>query len=220
MNCATHTEAAAVAFCRTCGKALCAECKKEWQGVIYCPVCVAAQQAATPPPVQPRPAALPPDAPSPGLAFVLGLIPGVGAIYNGQYGKGVLHVVVLGLLISILNSNAAGELEVLIGFMIPFWFLYMALEAYHTAKKRLAGEPVDEFSGLLQASRGPGRVPVGPLLLIFLGVVFLLNTMGRLPLARILRYWPVLLIGAGIYLLLARIGGGAGPGAGLDTEAR
>ena len=220
MNCATHNEVAAVAFCRTCGKALCGECKQEWQGVIYCPVCVGAQQAATPPPVQARPTTLPPDAPSPGLAFVLGLIPGVGAIYNGQYGKGVLHVVVLGLLISILNSNAAGDLEVMIGFMIPFWFLYMALEAYHTAKKRLAGEPIDEFSGLLQSSRAPGRVPVGPVLLIFLGVVFLLNTMGQLPLARILRYWPVLLIGAGIYLLIARIGGSAGPSAGMDTEAK
>ncbi len=214
MNCATHNEVAAVAFCRTCGKGLCGECKQEWQGVIFCPVCVETQRTATPPPQQARPAAPATDAPSPGLAFALGLIPGVGAIYNGQYGKGILHVVVLGLLISIVDSDAAGDLHVLFGFMIPFWFLYMALEAYHTARRRLLGQPVDEFSGLLEMKHQPGRVPVGPLALIGLGVIFLLHTLGMLPLARILRFWPVLLIAAGIYLLIARMGGGA------DSETR
>jgi len=220
MNCAVHSETAAVAYCRACGKALCGACKQEWMGVIYCPVCVAGQQAATPPPAQPRPATGGPETPSPGLAFVLGLIPGVGAIYNGQYGKGVLHVVVLGLIISILDSDAAGELSVMFGFMIPFWFLYMALEAYHTAKKRMLGEPVEEFSGLMQPRGNPGLVPVGPIALIGLGVIFLLNTMGKLPLAKILRFWPVLLIAAGLYLLAARLGGHRDAGPGADSEVK
>lgn len=220
MNCAAHNEIAAVAYCRTCGKALCGECKQEWQGVIFCPVCVEAQRTATPPPQQGRPAGPPTDAPSPGLAFALGFIPGVGAIYNGQYGKGILHVVVLGLLISIVDSEAAGDLQVLFGFMIPFWFLYMALEAYHTAKRRMFGQPLDEFSGLLEVRRQPGRVPFGPIALIGLGVIFLLHTLGKLPLARILRFWPVLLIAAGLYLLFARLGGGAAPNAGIDSEAK
>src|SRR5574340_380803 len=153
MNCATHPEIPAGAFCRTCGKALCNECRREWQGVIYCESCVAGQQA-TPrpqaPPLPPggRPTSGPqPGDPSPGVAFVLGFIPGVGAIYNGQYAKGVLYVVVLGLLISILSSGASGELHPLIGMFTAVWFFYIAFEAYHTAKKRLAGEPVDEFSG-------------------------------------------------------------------------
>jgi TM2 domain-containing membrane protein YozV len=220
MNCANHTEVAAVAYCRTCGKALCGECKQEWQGIIFCPACVAAQQASTPPPQQGQSLAPAAGAPSPGLAFVLGLIPGVGAIYNGQYGKGILHVVVLGLLISILDSDAAGDLAVLFGFMIPFWFLYMALEAYHTARKRLLGQPVDEFSGLLQVRREPGRVPAGPIAMIGLGVIFLLHTLGKLPLDKILRFWPVLLIAAGLYLLIARLGGGSAPDAGADSEMK
>lgn len=211
MNCATHNEVAAVAFCRTCGKGLCGECKQEWQGVVFCPVCVETQRTATPPPQQARPSAPATDAPSPGLAFVLGLIPGVGAIYNAQYGKGILHVVVLGLLISIVDSDAAGDLRVLFGFLIPFWFLYMALEAYHTAKRRLLGQPVDEFSGLLEMRQQPGRMPLGPIALIGLGVIFLLHTLGKLPLERILRFWPVLLIAAGLYLLIARMGGGTDP---------
>ena len=91
-----------------------------------------------------------------GLAFVLGLIPGVGAIYNGQYAKGLIHVIILGLLISIMNSGAAHDIEPLIGMLIPLLFFYMAFEAYHTASKRLRGEPVDEFSSLFPVGRRTG----------------------------------------------------------------
>jgi hypothetical protein len=89
------------------------------------------------------------------LAFILGLIPGVGAIYNGQYAKGLVHVIILGLLISIVSSDAAGGLEPLFGLMIALWFFYMAFEAYHTARKRLMGERVDEFSSLVPIRQQP-----------------------------------------------------------------
>ncbi len=42
---------------------------------------------------------------SPGLAFLLGLIPGVGAIYNGQYAKGLVHAIIVGLMISIMSQQ-------------------------------------------------------------------------------------------------------------------
>ncbi len=216
MNCATHPEAPAAAYCRACGKALCNDCRREWQGVIFCDACVGPQQTvALPPRVAPSEGA------SPGLAFLVGLIPGVGAIYNGQYGKGILHVVVLGLLISIVKSDAAGELTPLFGLLIPAWILYMALEAYHTAKRRLAGLAVDEFSGLFPAGPQPGRVPLGPLALILLGAIFLLHTMGFLQLARVLRFWPLLLIVAGVYWLYVRLAGRppAAPGEGGEPGA-
>ncbi len=210
MNCSTHTETAATAFCRACGKALCDPCQQPWQGVVYCNACLSAQQAAPPVPAAPPAGAL--GDLSPALAFFLGLIPGVGAIYNGQYGKGVLHVVVLGMMFSIINSNAVHGLEPLFGMLIAAWWFYMALEAYHTAKKRQAGEAVDEFSGIFSARGRPGRAPVGPLVLILLGVVFLLNTLEVVRMEQIMRFWPLLLILAGAYWLYARMAGRAAPG--------
>ena len=50
--------------------------------------------APTPPPVNPAQTHT-----HPGLALFLGFIPGVGAIYNGQYAKGLVHAVVFGLLV-------------------------------------------------------------------------------------------------------------------------
>ena len=42
-----------------------------------------------------------PSGPNPTAAAVLGLIPGVGAMYNGQFFKGLIHVVIFAVLVSI-----------------------------------------------------------------------------------------------------------------------
>src|SRR5579872_2876148 len=52
---------------------------------------------------------------SPGLAFFLGWIPGVGAIYNGQYAKGLVHAIVWGVMVSIINSGGSRGLEPIFG---------------------------------------------------------------------------------------------------------
>ena len=49
MNCATHPDTAAVAFCRTCGKPLCSACTRDVRGVIYCEPCLAARLEGTAP---------------------------------------------------------------------------------------------------------------------------------------------------------------------------
>jgi hypothetical protein len=98
----------------------------------------------------------------------------VGAIYNGTVRQGLVHVIVLGLLISIINSNSAGGLEPLFGLLIGLWFFYMAFEAYHTASKRQKGETVDEFSSIVPVQSHASGFPVVPILLIVIGIVFLL----------------------------------------------
>lgn len=153
------------------------------------------------------------SAPSPGLAFILGLIPGVGAIYNGQYAKGLIHVVILGTLISILSSGAAGGLEPLFGMLTALWVIYMPFEAYHTASKRLRGEPVDEFSSVVPLKHQTAGFPLAPVVLIGVGVIFLLNNLEIVRLYQILRYWPLFLILLGVYMLYMRLAPG-----GVDRE--
>lgn len=226
MNCYLHPGAAAVAFCRTCGRPVCQDCQRPIAGTVYCPEDIPAAAYTQAPPPGPDPAAsnpyvqppppIPPQAvrTSPGLAFWLGWIPGVGAIYNGQYLKGLVHALVFGLLITIVEqTESSGGQPLFVMMMIAFMF-YMPFEAYHTAKKRLAGIPVEEWSSLISsAPAGPGQVgqsysrraPVGPILLIFFGVVFLLDSLHLIEFREVGRFWPVLLIVVGIYMLYSRL---------------
>src|SRR6202789_40599 len=131
MNCQNHPESPASAYCRTCGMPVCEECRRDAFGTVYCaehapaPASASAYapppgyappaSGAVPPPAFAAPNFAPPprvnSAVSPALAFFLGLIPGVGAIYNGQYAKGLVHAIVWGLLMSIAQSRAAEGME-------------------------------------------------------------------------------------------------------------
>ena len=209
----------AAAFCRQCGKALTEE-EKAIPDTIYCGTCAlehppapqpaaaASHATAHPPPISPSGAAIPPNynnGISPGLAFLLGIIPGVGAIYNAQYAKGLIHVVIFGLLMSIADSPQSHDITPLFGTLIPCFVAYMAFEAYHTAKKRMAGIAVDEFSSLVPMRHS--GFPVAPVLLIASGVLFLLNNLGVIYFNQLFRWWPVLLIALGAYMLFVRVTG-------------
>jgi hypothetical protein len=223
MNCFNHSDIPAVAYCRACGKALCADCKRTAQGTIFCdehaPAAAVegairqgivddmAQKAASAAATPRATGSIATNDVSPGLACLLGFIPGVGAIYNGQYAKGLVHAIIFGLLVSITSSGTAGDLEPLFGILIGVWVMYMALEAYHTARKRRAGEPVDEFSSILDVHGRRSGFPVGAITLIALGVLLLLSTTDVIQLHRLLPYWPVLLILMGAYMLYVRITG-------------
>ena len=213
MNCYQHGEALAIAYCRSCGRPLCEACQRLAEGTVFCPehVPVASGRA---------PGAFDPSNPytggasalnntgfrtSPGLAFVLGWIPGVGAIYNGQYIKGLVHAVIFGLLISLLDSNRGNASEPFLGIMLSAFVFYMAFEAYHTAKKRQMGVPIAEWSSLAASqSRFSSRTPIGPILLIGIGVLFLLDTLHLVEFREIGRFWPVILIVIGAAMLYSR----------------
>jgi TM2 domain-containing membrane protein YozV len=223
MNCATHPQTPATAYCRTCGKALCEDCKRDVMGAIYCEPCIAARlQGAAP--AAPPPGA---DLPSPAVAGVLGfLVPGVGAWYNGQFAKGFIHVLIFALLIVATN-----QIHWAFAFGIAAFPFYMAFEAYTTAKARQMGQPAPDPLGLdrlfgLQDSQPDAsgqtataqaantqagtpqrssRQPVAAFVLIGLGMLFLLQNFGLIPhLHRV--FVPLVLIGLGVWIAYTRMG--------------
>jgi hypothetical protein len=150
MNCAVHTQTQAAAYCRTCGKALCEDCKRDVMGAIYCEPCIAArlQSNVVPGPRVVLPPPPPgPSAPSPVMAGILGFIPGVGAMYNGQFVKAFVHVIIFVTLIFAV-SNINGPADVVFGLFIGFFVFYMAFEAYKTAEAKQYGLPAPDPLGL------------------------------------------------------------------------
>jgi hypothetical protein len=147
MDCVNHSGKTATAFCQNCGKGLCADCisaglmRGTSGGQILCDNCIATWQNVPPPFVGSYS-----RTPNPVLAGILGLIPGVGAMYNGQFFKGLVHVVVFAVLISI------SEHYKIFGLFIAAWILYQAFEAYHTALAMRDGQPPPDPLGLNELS--------------------------------------------------------------------
>jgi hypothetical protein len=185
MNCANHPDRERVVFCQDCGKPLCQECTRTVGSAVYCEESLAARLAgagAAAPGAYPGnsnanyniPGAIPPaplsGEPNPGLAALLGFIPGVGAMYNGQYAKGVVHLIVFAILISLSDEHG------IFGIFIAGWVCYQVIEAYHTARARRDGTTLPNPFGLNDLGERlgfgkswsgsttghPGSVPIAP----------------------------------------------------------
>jgi TM2 domain-containing membrane protein YozV len=220
MKCAVHSEVDATGYCRNCGKALCAVCARPVHDVFYCEDCLAsvlghpAPAAATPeaaafaPAATTGPAAQAPVSDrkkynSPGVAFVLGfLFPGLGAVYNGQYNKALIHIVVFVTFILGLSSDMDDGMKAVLGILLAGFIFYMAFDAMRTAQSKQRGEtPADPLE-----SWSTNR-PIGPMILIAAGAVFLLNNFGLFGFFQIHRFWPLILIAVGVLMLRNRLGG-------------
>jgi B-box zinc finger len=242
MNCATHNDVAAVAFCRTCGKPLCQTCTRDVRGVIYCENCLAARlegsspaagfipPAATPgavppisspygPPIVPFPPPVQNTGPNPAVAGILaGFFPiGVGAVYCSQYAKGLADLVIMILLIIGVSSNVPWYMHMLLGMGIGFFWIYQIIDAVRTAHALQLGEPAPDPFGLAQTF-GTGekfegtKVPAGAAILIGLGVLFLLHTAGLFEIGMGL-FVSLILIFLGVWLFARQLGL-VGPGFG------
>ena len=235
MNCATHSDQAAMAFCRTCGKPLCQNCTRDVRGVIYCEACLAARMEGTSPapgqgyvppsafvppaqtvyPPPPFPSAPRPPintGPNPALAGILaGFFPfGVGAVYCSQYAKGLAHLVIMVLLIVIESSDVPWYMHMFLGIAIGFFYVYQIIDSARSARALQMGEPAPDPFGLAQAF-GVGdrlettKIPAGAAVLIGLGVVFLLHTAGLFEFG-LDRFWPLILIGLGVWMFAKQWG--------------
>jgi TM2 domain-containing membrane protein YozV len=233
MNCANHPETAATAFCRECGKPMCQECQRPALGSIYCQEHLPVYSAPREPPSgssynaapaspynAPHLATAPDPSVHPALALILGFVPGVGAIYNGQYAKGLIHAVVFGLLVTMISNTHNDGMAAMLGIMIGVWVIYQAFEAFHTARQRRYGVRVEEFSSLFEVRQSHGRFPGGAILLIGIGFLLLLNTTDIIRMEQVVRYWPLLLIGLGIYMLYVRLNPAERDSTRADNEVR
>jgi hypothetical protein len=153
-----------VAFCQQCGKPLTNETIRRAGSAVYCEPCLVARlegqgasgtgpaAAGWTPVSGPGPATAPAggpagvpvaNEPSPWLAAFLGLIPGVGAMYNGQYAKGIAHLVIFAVL-----DSLAHNVHDIFGLLVAGWIFYQVFDAYHTAKARRDGTPLPNPFGL------------------------------------------------------------------------
>ncbi|MES2393746.1 MAG: hypothetical protein V4555_19060 [Acidobacteriota bacterium] len=167
-----------VGFCQDCGTALTRETIKTVGSGVFCEPCLEKRLGTTP---QSAPTgstyggsytgstayvggAMPPGGvgtigePSPALAGLLGMIPGVGAVYNGQYAKGLIHAVVFFVLVMLEKSVSD-----VFGLFVLAWIIYQMVDAHHTAKARRDGLPLpDPFAFNEMGDRmGFGRGWVG-----------------------------------------------------------
>jgi TM2 domain-containing membrane protein YozV len=238
MNCAKHPDVTASAFCRTCGKALCSTCSRDVRGVIYCEECLANRLGDTIPATPPPYATVPPtpvvvrQGGSPGLAALLSFIPGVGQMYNEQYAKGLIFVLIFAALIQI-TSHING----LFGLLIAGFYIYQIIDAYKTAEARRFGQPLPDPFGLNDMLGGKNKpaysaptpayvanpadpnappvpvaleqepakpgAPMGAIILIGLGAFFLLDSFDLFRFD-FGRVWPVILIVIGVWIFIRR----------------
>ncbi len=183
----------AAGYCRHCGKMLTPETLREVRGVYYCPDCLATMVGQA----QPRPA---PGGGRAATAAALGIIPGLGAVFNGEYGKAVIHVLVFGTIISLIERQPAIFVPALVA-----WIFYMPFDAYQTAKARAAsiaaGASASASDGIRPFAR---RETIGPILLISIGTLVLLDQWNPGIFDHVLDFWPLGLIALGVWMLVKR----------------
>jgi hypothetical protein len=132
---------------------------------------------------------------SPFIATILSLVcPGLGAAYNGQTSKGLVHFAVFAGLFQLATMGAPAFA---LGF-VGMW-LYAAVDAWRTARLIRSGLTPDGAEDWI-VQRFKGNPKVFGIILTALGAMFFLQMF--LPMRSLMRaIMPVLLIMLGIYLL-------------------
>lgn len=198
MNCAYHMINRAVVQCSRCARPLCPACDHRIRGFPYCQDCIVSgvevlqqqqARAAAPQAVTRRT--------SPFVSLFLSfLVPGLGAAYNGQTSKALVHFTIFASFFQMATVTDGTAFFVL--GVIGTW-LFAAVDACRTAQLMRAGLAPDAESDAI-ARRLYGNPVAWAVLLISLGTVFLLHTMFglRLPVREFL---PVALVLLGAYML-------------------
>jgi multisubunit Na+/H+ antiporter MnhB subunit len=110
---------------------------------------------------------------------------------------------VFGAIILGLSSDLGDGMTGILVFMLVAFVFYMAIDAMRVAKARQTGEALQDPFEAWSKHR-----PLGPIILISVGALFLLNNFGFFDFFRVRQiFWPLVLIGIGVLMLRNRVGG-------------
>lgn len=130
-------------------------------------------------------------------ATILALLPGMGAVYNRQNVKAVVHFFTIVGLFQLTKVHLAPGLFALAGFAC---YVYSIIDAHRTAQLIARGESAaadeERFKRILVR-----RAPALGVFLIAAGILFVVNILRPLALLALAKLFPVLLILLGGYLL-------------------
>jgi hypothetical protein len=149
---------------------------------------------------------------SPVLALVLSAMPGVGQIYVGYYHQGFTNALVVASIIALLSSNLVRGAEPMFGIFLAFFWLFNVIDAWRRAtfyNNALAGIGPATLPEEFAVTSGRGTL-AGGVALVVVGVIALLHTLFGMPLDWIEKWWPVALIGVGVWLMYPVIAGRQG----------
>ena len=196
MYCTYHQKNPAVVQCNRCARALCAACDHRIRGFPFCQDCIVAgveflrqhSRADASQVIRRRS--------SPFVATLLSFVPGLGAAYNGQTSKAVVHFAIFASFFQ-MAVITQGVLFFILG-VLGTW-LFAAVDACRTAQLMRAGLTPETEEDVI-ARRLYGNPFAWGLTLIVIGSVFLLHTLlgVQLPIRELL---PVALVALGAYML-------------------
>lgn len=197
MNCAYHNQNVSVVNCNGCGRSLCTGCDHRIKGFPFCQDCIVSgiqllrnqQGHRSSQKVKRNSSAF--------IATLLSLIcPGLGAAYNAQTTKALIHFAVFAGLFQMAFLTSGMPLFVL-GFL-GMW-LFAALDAFRTARLIRSGADVDGSEDIL-VKRFSNNPKAWGIVLTLLGLSFFLQASFnfRFLMRGVL---PILLIGLGLYLI-------------------
>jgi hypothetical protein len=155
----------------------------------------ASQQQSNPiPPPAPVPTPPPPGAHIPARAALCAIIPGIGAVYNREYIKAVIHLTIFAALAYIGETASIGALAAASFYVFTIFDAYRSAEAIARRAPEKTSTPDEEVN-----------LPLWGGILVLLGVLFLLDNLGAIRLRAAMEFWPLLLIFLGVYLIFSYV---------------
>src|SRR4029078_1930222 len=91
MHCTYHQKTPSVVQCNRCARPLCPACDHRIRGFPFCQDCIVTGAELLRPQAPANPAGVVRRKSSPFVATLLSFVPGLGAAYNGQTSKALVH---------------------------------------------------------------------------------------------------------------------------------